>query len=65
MPRCERRFDPGHPLQADLAQLGKRRAAQVREVLGSNPRFGTMESESARVLGLVATECVPAGMAFD
>ena len=33
----------------------------MEEVLGSNPRFGTRESEPGRVLGLAANECAAVG----
>ena len=49
---------------AALAQFGRRHEVQTLGSASSNLAGGT-ESEPARVPGLAANECVPAGMSFD
>jgi hypothetical protein len=57
------RLQPGQPRRS--SPIGKRRFPQVEEVPGSNPGFGTMGSEPARVLGLAANECAAPAVGFD
>jgi hypothetical protein len=67
--RRGRRFDPGHPLHALVAQLADARGPDprpygIRVRIPSSAR-NDKENEPARVPGLAANECAPHGVGFD